>query len=60
MKVYIVIEDYTAKFCGMYATLKDAKKIEKEIGGSILKYDLNQPTFDLDNEYHAFVPLEKI
>lgn len=42
MKFYVVCEDYTNAFCGMFVDYEDAKKREKEVGGYILTYDISE------------------
>ena len=41
MKIYIVCEDYTHAFSGIFPNIEDAKKREKEVGGYILEYNTN-------------------
>lgn len=39
MKIYVVCEDYTSAFCGIFPNIEDAKERQEEIDGYILEYD---------------------
>ena len=38
MKIYVVCEDYTCAFCGLYNSAVEAKRRAEEVGGFIEKY----------------------
>lgn len=38
MIIYVVCEDYTCAFYGMFSDIKKANKVAKKIGGFVLKY----------------------
>ena len=38
MIIYVVCEDYTGTFYGLFSDIKEANKLAKEIGGCVLKY----------------------
>lgn len=40
MTVYVVCEDYTTAFMGLFKTRKDAEAIVQEIGGYIVEFDV--------------------
>ena len=37
-KAFIVVEDYTCAFCGMFSTFEKAWERACEIGGSVIEY----------------------
>lgn len=40
MKLYVVCEDYTCAFYGLYSSAVEAKQHAKEIGGFIEEYEV--------------------
>ena len=47
-KVYVVTEDYTVAFYGVFSTWKKASAVAKEIGGMVIEYELG-----IDGEWHT-------
>lgn len=39
MTIYVVCEDYTTAFIGLFKTQKDAEAKAQEIGGYIIEYE---------------------
>ena len=49
--IYIVLEDYTCAFCGLYNTLSKAERIAESEGGFVLRYGLkNGKWYNLDDD----------
>lgn len=46
-KIYVVCEDYTAAFYGVYSTWLKAQEAANEIGGFVVEY-----VFGKDGEWH--------
>ena len=40
MKIYVVCEDYTCAFFGVFKSLEEAKAMAKEIGGYIEEFEV--------------------
>ena len=40
MKIYVVCEDYTCAFYGLYNNVADAKQCADEIGGFVKEYKM--------------------
>ena len=40
MKIYVVCEDYTCAFFGLFKTLEEAEEKAKEIGGFIEEFEV--------------------
>lgn len=40
MKIYVVIEDYTCAFFGLFKDYEEAKNKAKEIGGSVEEFEV--------------------
>lgn len=46
-KIYVVVQDYSVEFCGVFSTWEKAWECAKEEGGSIVEYELGT-----DGEWH--------
>lgn len=42
MNIYIVVEDYTSAFRGVYLHEADAHEMAKTIGGGVIKYYIDK------------------
>ena len=40
MKIYVVIEDYTCAFCGLFTYYEEAKNRAEEVGGSVEEFEI--------------------
>lgn len=56
-KVYVVCEDYTNAFLGLYDSKEKATKEQEAIGGYILAYDFSKINYDEDTQ--EIVPIEE-
>lgn len=39
MKIYVVCENYTGAFSGIFPNIEDARERQEEVGGYIFEYD---------------------
>lgn len=46
MKLYIVIEDYTGAFGGLFDDIKKAREAAEGIGGRVYHYNLTNVTYN--------------
>lgn len=50
MKMYVVCEDYSNAFYGVFGNKDKADAMAEKVGGYVLQYDLNQPQYDNDGQ----------
>ena len=45
-KLYVVLEDYTNAFGGLYDDIKKARQAARDIGGRVYHYNFTNVTYD--------------